>query len=99
MTELTPEKLREAADVVEMYIAKFGWGAPDDLLISPFQIRLAAADIEAEKTERAERDRAIEELAALINVGTGNSRLAAANVYDAGWRKTGDCLTCREDEL
>lgn len=58
--ELTPEKLREAADVVEAFNYRCGRLDPDLEMRNPASLRRAADDIEAKNAKKAERDKAVE---------------------------------------
>lgn len=103
MIELTPEKLREAADVVEAYSirckgagraltpSRVVWSDradPDLVAWNPATLRRIADRLEAENAEKVERDKAIEELA--NDMGDDCNRACARRAYDAGWRKATD---------
>lgn len=85
MIELTPEKLREAANVVEAYNIR-RQGADPYTARSPITLLRAADNIEAEK---AEQDREIEELVNdMYPIDYVSSiRDRATRLYDKGWRK------------
>lgn len=64
MTTLTPEELRQAADVVEQWNAAADYGDPPDLVAqSPRGLRRFADHLEAEAEKTARRERLVEELA------------------------------------
>ena len=94
MIELTPEKLREAADVVEAFNYRCGRLDPDLEMRNPASLRRVADDIEAKNAKKAERDRAVEALSKHIYEGFDGWMYAptadriAKSLYDAGWRKT-----------
>ena len=92
MTELTPEKLRDAAEVVDAYFQSVcGLAGQSSLSVS---LRLKADGIEAKNAKKAERDRAVEALSKHIYEGFDGWMYAptadriAKSLYDAGWRKT-----------
>lgn len=60
---------------------------PDLIARNPAALRRAADVIEAEKAEKAERDKAIEELCEISVTGALLTVSLAAAIYDAGWRK------------
>lgn len=86
ITELTPGTLREAADVVEQCFK--GNGNPTGWPISADGLRSYADKLEAENAEKAERDKAIEEL---VNDLCPHDYMSvhkrARILYAAGWRK------------
>lgn len=87
--ELTPEKLREAANVVEEYNIRCKGTDPDLIARNPATLRRIAGQLEAENAEKAERDRAIEELVADMYPTdyVSSIRDRAIRLYDKGWRK------------
>lgn len=85
MTELTPEKLREAADVVAAYAFDRREKDPSFRMVDAEILRVAANRLEA---ENAERDREIEELVNdMYPTDHLSVRERATRLYDAGWRK------------
>lgn len=88
MIKLTPEKLREAADVIEEYNVRCEGYSPDLVARTPSTLRRVADQIEAENAEKVERDKAIEELVNdMYPTDELSLRGRAVLLYDAGWRK------------
>ena len=91
MTELTPEKLREAANVVEEYNIR-RQGVDPYTARSPITLLRAADNIEAENNAKAEREKVIEELVTGMYPTdyVSSIRDRATRLYDKGWRKQGE---------
>jgi len=91
MTELTPEKLRDAAEVVDAYFQSVcGLAGQSSLSVS---LRLKADGIEAKNAKKAERDKVISELSENIRdrfdgwMYAPTADRIAESLYEAGWRK------------